>query len=225
MKITWHGHSAFEIDDRNKTLVDPYFTRNRLAKAKPADLKPDVIAVTHGHSDHIGDTIEIAKNSSCKVVAVYEIAEYFESEGLDAVAIDFGGTAEISGMKYTLVPAVHTSRIDQARSWDGGNAAGFVVSGSSTIYHAGDTAVFGDMALIGQMYAPKVAMLPIGGYYTMDMDAALIAVKMLKPKIVLPMHYNTHDLIKADPKKFKKSVEDSTDAEVIILDPGDSINV
>jgi L-ascorbate metabolism protein UlaG (beta-lactamase superfamily) len=225
MKITWHGHSAFEIDDQNKTLIDPYFTRNRLAKAKPADLKPDVIAVTHGHSDHIGDTIEIAKNSGCKVVAVYEIAEYFESEGLDAVAIDFGGTAEISGMKYTLVPAVHTSRIDQARSWDGGNAAGFVISGSSTIYHAGDTAVFGDMSLIGQMYAPKVAMLPIGGYYTMDADAALIAVKMLKPKIVLPMHYNTHDLIKADPKKFKKSVEDSTDAEVILLDPGDSINV
>lgn len=226
MKITWHGHAAFEIDDRNKTLIDPYFSRNRMARVAPGDLSPDVIAVTHGHSDHVGDTISIAARTRCKVIAVYEICEYFDSRGLDTIALDFGGTAEAGGMKYSLVPAMHTSCIEEeATKLEGGNAAGFVIRGTSTVYHAGDTAVFGDMALISQMYAPKVAMLPIGGFYTMDAEAALIAIRLLKPEVVIPMHYNTHDLIRADAGEFKRRVEDETDAVVVVLESGESMTV
>jgi L-ascorbate metabolism protein UlaG (beta-lactamase superfamily) len=225
MKITWHGHSAFELQDSLITLIDPFLLGNKMADIKPDEINPDVIVVTHGHADHMGDTLTIAKRTGCKVIAINEIAKYIQSRGVDALGGNFGGTIDL-GTKYSFVPAVHSNGIDEAGDgWDAGSSAGIVISDGMTVYHAGDTMVFGDMTLIRELYKPKVAMLPIGGRFTMDIDQALLAVKMIQPQLVLPMHYNTFDVIRADFGKFQRLVEDQTDAEVVIFEPGDSIDV
>ncbi|HMK45996.1 MAG TPA: metal-dependent hydrolase [Methanocella sp.] len=226
MKILWHGHSAFELQDSVTVLIDPFILGNRMADVTMDDLEPDIIAVTHGHADHMGDTISIAKRAECHVVAVNEIAKYLQSQGIEAYGANIGGTIELEGVRFSLVQAVHSNGIDEAGfGWDAGSPAGFVISDSCNVYHSGDTGLFGDMALISEVYKPEVAMLPIGGRFTMDIDQALMAVKMLKPRFVLPMHYNTFDVIRADVTKFQRMVEDQTDAEVVILKPGDSIDV
>lgn len=225
MKITWHGHSAFELQDSLITLIDPFFSGNTMADVTADDVDPDVIVVTHGHADHMGDTMTIAKRTGCKVVSINEIAKYVQSQGVDARGGNIGGTIDL-GVKYTFVPAMHSNGIDEAGfGWDAGSPAGIVVSDSLAVYHAGDTALFGDMALIRELYKPKVAMLPIGGRFTMDASQALLAVKMIQPRLVLPMHYNTFDVIRADVGMFQRMVEDQTDAEVVVLEPGDSIDV
>lgn len=226
MRIIWHGHSAFELQDSLNTLIDPFILGNTMADVKLGDLQPDVIAVTHGHSDHLGDTVILAEQTGCKVIAANEIAKYLQSKGIQALGANLGGSIEIEDTRYTLVPAQHSNGIDEAGfGWDAGSPAGWVVSNSAVIYHAGDTGVFGDMSLIHEMYRPKVAMLPIGGRFTMDITQALMAVKLLRPQFVLPMHYNTFDVIKADVGKFQRMVEDQTDAEVVIMEPGDNIDV
>ncbi|MCD1295172.1 metal-dependent hydrolase [Methanocella sp. CWC-04] len=226
MRITWHGHSAFEIEDSLLTFIDPFILGNRMAEIKWEDIDPDVIAVTHGHSDHLGDTISIAKSTECKVVAVNELAKYLQTRGIDAIGANIGGTIEIEDTKYTFVPAMHSNGIDEAGfGWDAGSPAGIVVRDGVSIYHAGDTAIFNDMTLIHELYRPKVAMLPIGGRFTMDIEGALLAVKLIKPQLVIPMHYNTFDVIKADVGKFQRMVEDQTDAEVIILESGVPVEV
>jgi L-ascorbate metabolism protein UlaG (beta-lactamase superfamily) len=226
MKIIWHGHSAFELQDSLTTLIDPFILGNTMSDVKLEDLHPDVIAVTHGHSDHLGDTVTMAEQTGCKVIAVNEIAKYLQSKGIEALGANIGGSIEIEGTRYTLVPAQHSNGIDEAGfGWDAGSPAGWVTSDSSVVYHAGDTGLFSDMALIREMYQPKVAMLPIGGRFTMDINQAVMATKMIQPQFVLPMHYNTFDVIKADVGKFQRMVEDQTDAEVVIMEPGDSIDV
>ncbi|WP_048197880.1 metal-dependent hydrolase [Methanocella arvoryzae] len=226
MRIIWHGHSAFELQDSLTTLIDPFILGNVMCDVELDDLKPDVIAVTHGHSDHLGDTITLAQQTGCKVVAVNEIAKYLQSKGVDALGANIGGSIEIGNVRYTLVPATHSNGIDEAGfGWDAGSPAGWVISDTVVAYHAGDTGLFSDMALVHEMYKPKAVMLPIGGRFTMDINQALIAVKMLKPQLVLPMHYNTFDVIKADVGKFQRMVEEQTDAEVVIMQPGDFIDI
>lgn len=226
MKITWHGHSAFEIDGSNKTFIDPFLSRNRMAKIRWEDVKPDVIAVTHGHGDHFGDTVNIARSTGCKIIAISEIADYLFTKGLNVIDMNIGGTVDL-GVRYSMVPAVHSSSIDDKGMRNAvGIAVGFVIrDGPTTIYHAGDTALFSDMSLIHDLYHPDVAMLPIGGCFTMDANAAVLAVKMIKPRIVLPMHYNTFDNIMADPGQFKRAVEEQTDTKVILLESGESIEI
>ncbi len=226
MKLKWHGHSNFEIAGNLNTIIDPFFMGNKMADVRWDEVNPDVLVVTHGHADHMGDTMSIAKATDCDVICVNEIAKYIQSRGIDALGANIGGTIELGQVKYTLVQAVHSNGVDEAGfGWDAGSSAGAVVRDSSTIYHAGDTALFNDMSIIHELYKPKVALLPIGGRFTMDVEAAVLATKLLKPDIVIPMHYNTFDVIPADPWKFQKIVEDETDSEAVILEPGDSIDV
>ncbi len=226
MKLKWHGHSNFEINGNLDTIIDPFFMGNKVADVRWEDVNPDVIVVTHGHADHMGDAISIARETDCDVICVNEIAKYMQSKGIDALGANIGGTVDLGRVRYTLVQAVHSNGIDEAGfGWDAGSPAGVVVRDDSAVYHAGDTALFNDMSLIRELFKPKVALLPIGGRFTMDVEAAVLATKLLKPEIVVPMHYNTFDVIPADPWKFQKMVEDETDAEAIIMEPGDTIDV
>jgi L-ascorbate metabolism protein UlaG (beta-lactamase superfamily) len=226
MKITWHGHSNFEIEDSLNTIVDPFFNGNPEADISWEKVNPDVLIVTHGHADHMGDALSIAKATDCEMICVNEIAKYAQSNGVDAMGANIGGTIELGMTRYSFVPAVHSNGIDDAGfGWDAGSPAGVVIRDRSVVYHAGDTALFSDMSLIHELYKPKVALLPIGGRFTMDAEAALMAVKLIKPEIVIPMHYNTFDVIKADPYKFQRLVEENTDTEAIVLESGDNIDV
>ena len=226
MKITWHGHSNFEIEDSLNTIVDPFFNGNPEADISWEKASPDVLVVTHGHADHMGDALSIAKATDCEMLCINEIAKYAQSNGVDAMGANIGGTIELGMTRYSFVPAVHSNGIDDAGfGWDAGSPAGVVIRDRSVVYHAGDTALFSDMSLIHELYKPKVALLPIGGRFTMDPEAALMAVKLIKPEIVIPMHYNTFDVIKADPYKFQRLVEENTDAEAIVLESGDNIDV
>ncbi len=221
--IKYLGHSAFDIvltglDGSEKhILIDPWLT-NPLSPVKPSDynnVKLDYIIVTHDHGDHMGEAIELAKSTKAKVVSVYEIAVYAKEQGVEAVDGNIGGRLNIGDLDIVFTPATHSS--------NRGVPVGVVVGGKdATIYHAGDTGLFKEMELIGELYSPDIALLPIGGHYTMGIKEAVKAVQMIKPKIVIPMHYNTFPVIKADPSKFKELVEAITASKVVILKPGET---
>ncbi|AKB48285.1 hypothetical protein MSKOL_2508 [Methanosarcina sp. Kolksee] len=225
--ITWLGHSAFLFEADKKLLIDPFISGNPLAPCSPEELNPDIIAVTHGHRDHLGDTIEIGKRVGCRIISVHEVANYIKSKGVFAEGMGKGGTVNVEGMKLTMTEALHSSSIDASGfSFDGGSPAGFIIRiNGHSIYHAGDTGVFGDMKLIGELYEPELALLPIGDKFTMGIKEATKAVELIQPKIVIPMHYSTFDVIKQDPEEFKRAVEAKVDTKVIIMKPGESIKL
>jgi L-ascorbate metabolism protein UlaG (beta-lactamase superfamily) len=198
-----------------------------VAPCSPEELDPDIIAVTHGHRDHLGDTIEIGKRTGCRIISIHEVANYIKSKGVFAEGMNKGGTMNVEGITLTMTDAIHSSSIDASGfSFDGGCPAGFVIGiGGHSIYHAGDTAVFGDMQLIGELYEPELALLPIGDRFTMGIKEALKAVELIRPKIVVPMHYNTFDVIRQDPFVFKQFVETKTGTKVVIMKPGESIEL
>ncbi|SFM33582.1 metal-dependent hydrolase [Methanolobus profundi] len=226
VELTWLSHSCFKIEALGKTiLIDPFITDNPKAEVKADDLEPDIIAVTHGHSDHFGDTVSIAKRTSCTVVCIHEISQYLKQKGIVTSGMNIGGNIEVEGIRFIMTDARHSSSIDESGwSFDGGKAAGFIIEiGDVSIYHAGDTSLFGDMELISKLYRPDVAILPIGGRYTMDPKDAALAVQMLRPKIAIPMHYNTFDLIAQDPNVFVNNIKSASDIDVKILEIGGSI--
>ena len=225
--ITWLGHSAFLFEAEKKLLIDPFISGNPLAPCSPEELNPDIIAVTHGHRDHLGDTIEIGKRTGCRIISVHEVANYIKSKGVFAEGMGKGGTVNVEGIKLTMTEALHSSSIDASGfSFDGGSPAGFIIQiNGHSIYHAGDTGVFGDMKLIGELYEPELALLPIGDEFTMGIKEATKAVELIQPKIVIPMHYSTFDVIKQDPEEFKRAVEAKVDTKVIIMKPGESIKL
>lgn len=227
VKITWLGHSAFLFEAETKLLIDPFISGNPLAPCSPEELNPDIIAVTHGHRDHLGDTIEIGKRTGCRIISVHEVANYVKSKGVFAEGMGKGGTVNVEGIKLTMTEALHSSSIDASGfSFDGGSPAGFIIRiNGHSIYHAGDTGVFGDMQLIGELYGPELALLPIGDRFTMGIKEAIKAVKLIRPKIVVPMHYNTFDVISQNPLEFKQAVESKTNTKVIIMQPGQSIEL
>ncbi len=227
VKITWLGHSVFLFEAEKKLLIDPFISGNPLAPCSPEELNPDIIAVTHGHRDHLGDTIEIGKRTGCRIISVHEVANYIKSKGVFAEGMGKGGTVNVEGIKLTMTDALHSSSIDASGfSFDGGSPAGFIIRiNDHSIYHAGDTGVFGDMQLIGELYEPELALLPIGDKFTMGIKEATKAVELIQPKIVVPMHYNTFDVISQDPLKFKQAVESKTNTKVIIMQPGQSIEL
>jgi L-ascorbate metabolism protein UlaG (beta-lactamase superfamily) len=224
-KVTWLGHSVIQIESGGTTLlIDPFLTGNPKAPVKAADVQPDVILVSHGHGDHLGDTVALAKRTGACVICNFEIAGWLGKQGLDQVqAMHIGGSAQQSWGTVKLTNALHGSGLPDGSY--GGNPCGFLLTiAGKKIYHACDTGLFGDMQLIGDE-GLDLAILPIGDNFTMGPDDALRAVKLLRPKQVLPIHYDTFDIIKQDPAAWRDRVEKETGARVDVLEPGQSLEL
>lgn len=217
--IRWMGHSAFEIQLMNRiVLIDPWLDGNPKAPVKASDItKADIVCVTHDHSDHLGDAFDISKRTEAIFVGVHELSLYAQQMGVEeTVGINIGGTVDLKGIAISMVRAFH--------SCTRGAPAGFVLKGEKkTIYHAGDTGLFGDMRLIGEIHRPDVALIPIGGYYTMGDREAAEAVKLLKPAVVIPMHYQTFPVLASSAKGFTKIVKETLpEVKVVVLEPGET---
>jgi L-ascorbate metabolism protein UlaG (beta-lactamase superfamily) len=229
-KITWLGHATFQITLANGKviLIDPWVDGN---PACPKDAKKlervDIILITHGHGDHTGDALAIAKKFKPQVVAIYETAGWLESKGIkNVIGMSKGGTTKVGEIEVTMVHAIHSNSIqDGDKIIYGGEPAGYVVRlpGGLNIYHAGDTAVFGDMKLIAELYAPELALLPIGDFYTMGPREAAMAVRLLNVKHVIPMHYATFPALTGTPEELKKQTQDIAGLEIHALKPGESL--
>ncbi len=225
VKLTFIGHSCVLIaNNGSRILIDPFITGNPTANPPPK-LKPTLILVTHAHGDHLGDTIELAKKNNCKVLATFELANYLASFGVDSVPAHFGGKIPFEFGWVKLWPAMHSSTTPDGQSM--GMAGSFVISiGGKSIYHAGDTSLNSDMQLIGDDKTIDIACLPIGGHFTMGIDDAVRACGFIKPRVVVPIHYNTFDPIKADPKEFESKLDKSDlRTKACILNPGEELEL
>jgi len=226
MRITSLGHSAFLLEGRDRVLIDPFLTGNPMASTTADKVDCDIICVTHGHGDHLGDAVNIARRTGAVVASIIEMSEWLEKTGVKSVGFNMGGTATIRNTKITMVPAFHSSSIGApGLEFSAAMAVGMVVDSGKVVYHAGDTCVFGDMRLIGELYKPDVALLPIGGFFTMDPRQAAMATGLINPKIAIPMHYGTWPPIEQDPKEFEKLAKKSSKAKIVILKPGEHLEV
>ncbi len=226
MKIQWLGHSAFLLHGKDRVLIDPVLTGNPKAAVRPEDVDCDIICVTHGHFDHLGDAVAIARRTGAQVACIVEMSLYLERCEVKATGFNLGGTARIGDTSVTMVPAVHSSSIGApGLEFSAAMPTGMVVDSGKVVYHAGDTTVFGDMKLVGELHKPDVALLPIGGFFTMDPRQAALAAKFIGAKTVIPMHYGTWPPIEQDPKEFEKLVKKQCKAEVRIMTPGEVVEV
>ena len=221
MKITHIEHACFLFETNGIRIVtDPYSTDMRAAvKATPALLSPDYVLITHGHGDHMSGLPNIAGKRT-KVVAVVELAGYLSGKGFDAMGMNFGGEVDLCGVKAAMTQAIHTSSVqEKGLPVYAGLACGFVICAEGhAVYFAGDTDIFGDMALIRTLYKPDVVILPVGGYYTMDVKKAVVACRdLLKPNTLIPMHYDTFPLIRAD----LSPLNELTETKTVILNNGE----
>lgn len=226
VKLTFHGHACFEIsNDEHNIVIDPFLKGNPLADVTPDKIKADYILLTHGHGDHFGDTIQIAKANNATVIAPFELATLCEQKGVKAHPMHIGGGYEFDFGKVKLTQALHGSGyIEGDNIFYAGNPCGFIIQiDNKTIYHAGDTGLFGDMKLLGELYNIDVALLPIGDNFVMGVDDAVKAVEFLKPQKAVPMHYNTFDVIKQDPKQFE--VKAAGFSEIVIMEPGQTMEL
>jgi L-ascorbate metabolism protein UlaG (beta-lactamase superfamily) len=224
VKLTWLGHATFRVETpAGKTImIDPWVMGNPMCPEKEKDVKKvDVLLCTHGHFDHIGDALGIAKKHNPIVVAIPELAHWLEKKGLKNVSgMNKGGTQTIGDIKVTMVHADHSCGIqDGDQMVYGGEACGYVIEFSNRlkIYHAGDTNVFGDMAIIRDLYAPEIVMLPIGDHYTMSPREAAYACNLLRPRTVIPMHFGTFPVLVGRPSDLQKLIPD---IDVVELKPG-----
>ena len=221
-RLTYLGHSAFLLEDAGHTIaIDPFLTGNSTASTSADAISPDTILLTHAHNDHVGDTIAIAKRTGATVIATFELATYLGQQGITTIPANHGGTVAFNGGTVKFTPAWHTSSYQVGDTFvAAGVPAGLIVRfGGKTIYFAGDTALFGDMSLIGEAEL-DVAIVPIGDQFTMGPEDAARAIGLLKPKVAIPCHYNTFPPIKQDPAGFKRLVEERTDAVGLVLAPG-----
>jgi L-ascorbate metabolism protein UlaG (beta-lactamase superfamily) len=225
LKVTWYSHACLLIDtDGTKLLVDPFFTGNPLAPVDAGEVSPDFIFVSHGHADHVGDTVAIAKRTGATVVSNFEIHNWLAGQGVEnGHPLHIGGGFDFDWGRIKLTIAHHGSALPDGSY--GGNPCGFIfyLQGKK-IYHACDTGLFYDMKLIGEELI-DLAVLPIGDNFTMGPDDGLRAVKLINPIRVLPIHYDTFDVIKQDPMEWKSRVETETQSQVVVLRPGDSLDL
>ncbi len=223
--LIFHGHACFEMrGDSGSCIIDPFLSGNPQADVGPEDISVDAILVTHAHSDHLGDAIEIARRTGATIISTYELALYCQQQGAASVhPMHIGGERTFEWGRVKLTPALHGSSLPEKGIWQLGVACGFLVTiDGSTVYHPGDTGLMSDMQLIGRLENIVVALLPIGGNFTMDATDAIEAAKMLRPDIVVPMHYNTFDVIAADPEQFARRLE-AIGHRCHILRPGESL--
>lgn len=227
--IFYLGHSAFKLMSPHGkvVLIDPWI-ENPLLHTSIKDLgKVDLILITHGHGDHVGNALSIARETQATIVSIHEISQYFVAKGHSKViGMNKGGTLEAEGLKITMTHAIHSSTISESgQMTPAGEAAGFIIKFENgfRIYHAGNTAVFKDMEIIRDLYQPELALLPIGDHYVMSPEEAAYACKLLRPRFVIPMHYETFPILTGTPQKFQNLVRDMADLEVIILAPGEGV--
>ena len=227
MDIRFLGHACFELSDGDTSvLIDPFLTGNPNAAASADELSPSTVLVTHGHADHIGDSVAIAKRLSAPLVAITELANEIGEEGVDVFDPNLGGTVEFDWGWVRLVPAWHTSTTPKGTV---NTPAGMVINfGGKTVYHLGDTALFSDLSLVSRRDELDVALMCIGGHYTMDRHDAVHAADFVQAHAVIPCHYNTFPPIETDAQAFKGDVESKTGYEsrapekVVVLEPGDT---
>jgi len=217
MEIIYYGHAAFLLKGSRTVLIDPFLTGNPSASIKPDEIKEcDIVIATHDHADHLGDSFDICKRNNAIFVSQHELAVLASEQGITAEGMNIGGSIKVKDVGIHMTLALHTS--------EKGHPTGVIVTmDSHSIYHAGDTGVFYDMKLIGEIYKPEIALLPIGDRYTMGINEAVRAVELLRPKFVIPMHYGTWPPIETDPTDFLKKVGEQ--AKVVILKPGEKFEL
>ena len=226
MKLRWLGHSAFELVENNgiNILIDPFIRDNPSCPIHVSSLNPDIICVTHAHSDHLGDTVEIAKNSNSIVICNYELSRYLQSKGIQAIGINCGAKLSFGGVTIRMLDAKHSSSYDfEMEIGYAGEAGCYLIEFENDlkVFHAGDTGLFSDLKfVVGEVYKPDIALLPIGNVFTMDPYEAAKATNWINPKVVIPMHYNSFPSIKQDANQFKKLIEkEAPNCETLIPDP------
>lgn len=223
--LTYYGHSAFGIDTgSHKVLIDPFISGNPQARVSAEEINCDAILLTHGHGDHLGDTVAIARRCGALVVATYELAGFMDSQDVKNHPMHIGGFRQFDFGAVKLTPAFHGGAVEGADI--SCTPCGFLFFFNNTcVFHPGDTSLTIEFELIGRMNRIDIALLPIGDNFTMGPEDAIEAVRMLKPKKVVPMHYNTWELIAQDPQSFKSKVESETEAKVQVVEPGATVEI
>ncbi|MBV9423792.1 MAG: metal-dependent hydrolase [Solirubrobacterales bacterium] len=221
MELRFLGHACFTLSDGDTTvLIDPFLTGNPKAAIAADDVQATTILLTHGHADHIGDTVAIARRTGAPVVAIVELAREVGEEGIEAHDPNLGGTVKFDWGWVKLVPAWHTSTTPKGTV---NTPAGLLIDFDGTVvYHLGDTSLFSDLQLVGKRTPIDLALMCIGGHYTMDQTDAVDAAGLIGAKTVIPCHYNTFPLVEADADAFKSDVESATGSNVVVLDPGET---